>query len=169
MKRVIGATVIAALSCVVVTAQTAPSRSPQRNVVLDWNRIVMTTVGIRNGVEQVRIAAIAHLAIFEAVNAVAGDFTPYLESTVPSPDASVEAAAIAAAHRVLVKYVQEQEGQLGIEREHALSAIEDGPAKRLGLSLGERIADAMILNRENDGAEPPSSTTLSETKPGTGS
>ena len=79
MKRVIGATVIAALSCVVVTAQTAPSRSPQRNVVLDWNRIVMTTVGIRNGVEQVRIAAIAHLAIFEAVNAVAGDFTPYLE------------------------------------------------------------------------------------------
>ena len=54
-----------------------------------------------------------------------------------------------------MKYVQEQEGQLGIEREHALSAIEDGPAKRLGLSLGERIADAMILNRENDGAEPP--------------
>jgi hypothetical protein len=157
MKRVISAvisaTVIAALSSVVVTAHPALTL-PQRNVVLDWNRIVMTTVGIRNGVEQVRIAAIAHLAIFEAVNAVTSDFRPYLESTVPSPDASVEAAAIAAAHRVLVTYVQEQEGPLGIERERALSRIADGPAKRLGLALGERVADAMILNRENDGAEP---------------
>ena len=165
MKRVLRVTVIAALSCVVVTAHPAPTL-PQRNVVLDWNRIVMTTVGIRNGVEQVRIAAIAHLAIFEAVNAVAGDFMPYLESTVPSPDASVEAAAIAAAHRVLVEYVREQEGQLGIEREQALSAIKDGPAKRLGLSLGERVADAMILNRENDGAEPPEIYTPIGSEPG---
>lgn len=43
--------------------------------------------------------AIAHLALFEAVNAVTGDYKPYLGTITASPGASAEAAAVVAAQR----------------------------------------------------------------------
>jgi hypothetical protein len=39
------------------------------DVVLDWNAIMATTVGTQNPFAQARLAAIAQLAVFEAVNA----------------------------------------------------------------------------------------------------
>ncbi len=167
MNRVVNVTVIALLLTHVTIAQTADTlRPPHSNVVLEWNRIVLSTIGGQTGVDQVRTATIAHLAVFEAVNAVTGDFAPYLETTIPSPAASIEAAAIAAAHHVLARYVSEQREQLGAERDRALKKIPDGPAKRLGVSLGERVAEAMAQQREHDGSESPELYDPQPTAPG---
>ena len=54
----------------------------QADVVLDWNVIAVNTA-IANGQNpfaQARFAAIAQLAVFEAVNAITGDYRPYLGS-----------------------------------------------------------------------------------------
>ena len=51
---------------------------------------------------QARSAAIVQLAVFEAVNAIVGDYEPYLGTIAAPPWASPDAAAIAAAHRTLV-------------------------------------------------------------------
>jgi PAP2 superfamily len=167
MKRVMSATVIAVLTLSgVEAAQTMESRRASHAVVIEWNEIVMRTVTGANGAEQIRIPAIAHLAIFEAVNAVIGGFKGYLEDTAPSPGASADAAAIAAAHTVLVNYFPGQAGQLDAERQRSLDAVPEGPGKERGIALGEDRARALIRHRENDGSSPPGFFVPSTSAPG---
>ncbi len=55
------------------------------DVVLDWNNIMVTTVSGQNPFAQARFAAITQLAVFEAVNAVTGQYTPYLGTDQRAP------------------------------------------------------------------------------------
>ena len=72
------------------------------DVVVDWTVIGGNAAGGVNG--GARNMAIVSLAMFEAVNAITGDYEPYL-GTVSAPEgASPEAAAVAAAYRVLRTY-----------------------------------------------------------------
>lgn len=149
-----------------VMAQTSLTKKASAQAVLDWNAIALTTVGGQNGVEQVRLLAIAHLAMFEAVNAIARDFAPYLGSIVAPPGASAEAAAVTAAHDVLEHYVPDQAGPLDAALEKSLSGIPDGPGKKSGMIVGEAAAAAMILHRQNDGSLPLEFYTPTSTEPG---
>src|SRR5580698_11390841 len=69
------------------------------DVVLDWNGIAVNTA-VANGQNpfaQARSAAIVQLAVFESVNAITGEYRPYLGTIVAPPGASADAAAIQAA------------------------------------------------------------------------
>ena len=73
----------------------------QADVVLDWNAIAVNTA-IANGQNpfaQARYGAIVQLAVFEAVNAITGDYQPYLGTIKAAPGASADAAAAQAAYR----------------------------------------------------------------------
>ena len=74
------------------------------DAVTDWNAIMQATVTAppTNPFFQARWGAIVQLAVFEAVNAVTGDYEPYLGTITAPAWASPDAAAIAAAHRTLV-------------------------------------------------------------------
>jgi hypothetical protein len=76
------------------------------DVVLDWDSIAVTTLISQgqNPFAQARYMSITQLAVFEAVNAITGDYEPYLGTVVAPVGASVDAAAIAAAYRVLKNY-----------------------------------------------------------------
>src|SRR5215470_3139583 len=78
----------------------------QAEVVLEWNAIAVNTAiaNSQSPFAQARTAAIVQLAVFEAVNAIRGDYKPYLGIITRPPGASADAAAIAAAHRVLSTY-----------------------------------------------------------------
>lgn len=71
------------------------------DAVTDWNRILRTAISAETPQAQSRFAAITHLAVFEAVNAITGDYEPYLRTVNAASGASSEAAAIVAAHQVL--------------------------------------------------------------------
>ena len=74
--------------------------------VLDWNAIAVDTA-VANGQNpfaQARFAAIVQVAVFEAVNAITGDYRPYVGSIDAPHGASADAAAIEAAYRVLSTY-----------------------------------------------------------------
>ena len=85
--------------CVLYGAGTAHA-----DAVTDWNAIMEATVAAppTNPFFQARWGAIVQLAVFEAVNAVVGDYEPYLGTITAPPGASPDAAAIAAAYRTLV-------------------------------------------------------------------
>ena len=100
---------------------------------------------------QARAGAIVQLAVFEAVNAIVGDYEPYLGTIAAPPWASPDAAAIAAAHRTLVTLRPDRAAALDALRATSLAAIPDGPAKDAGIAVGEDAADAMLLLRANDG------------------
>ena len=126
---------------------------PAQDAVTDWNVIMQTTVSVapRNPFFQARWAAIVQLAVFEAVNAVTGDYEPYLGTISAADGASPEAAAIAAAYRTLVTLRPGSIVALDAARALSLAAIPDGPAKDAGIEAGEDAAAAMLLLRANDG------------------
>ncbi len=136
------------------------------DAVVDWNRIMLTTVAGQNPFAQARFAAITQLAVFEAVNACTRRYEPYL-GTVSAPwGASAEAAAIAAAHGVLRSYFPAATPNLDAARMQSLAAIPDGQSKSDGIAAGEAAAAAMILARVNDGATAPETFLPATTDPG---
>ena len=143
--------VVFALVSVIVSPATA-----RADVVLDWNAIALTALGSQNPFNQARLLSIVQLSVFEAVNAITGEFRPYLGSVVAAPGASAEAAAIAAAHKALKQYAPaSQAAMLDTKLAEYLAAIPDGQAKTDGIAVGEAAAAAMILLRASDGSAPP--------------
>jgi membrane-associated phospholipid phosphatase len=126
------------------------------DVVLDWNVIAVNTA-VTNGQNpfaQARYAAIVQLAVFESVNAITGEYHPYLGTIVAPPGACPEAAAIQAAYRVLSTYFPASASTLAADRAKSLASIPDGQAKTDGIATGDAAALAMIALRANDGSSP---------------
>lgn len=123
--------------------------------VLEWNSIMVSTTATQNPFAQARFAAITQLAVFEAVNAIDKDFDPYLGTISAPPGASPDAAAVAAAHDVLVNYFPGNKTALDAAEVTSLARIADGPAKQDGVAVGMASAAAFIKLRSNDGSAPP--------------
>src|SRR6202007_493656 len=116
------------------------------DTVLGWNEIAVNTA-IANGkapIAQARYAAIVHLAVFEAVNSITGDYRPYLGTIEAPHGASPEAAAIEAAYLVLSTYFPASASLLGDARKKSLALIPDGDAKNKGIAGGDAGAHAHI-------------------------
>jgi hypothetical protein len=126
------------------------------DVVLDWNAIAVSTL-VSQGQSpfaQARFMAITQLAVFEAVNAITGDYKPYLGTVVAPVGASTDAAAIAAAYTVLKDYFP-LAPNLDPAYAASLAMIPDGSAKSGGLATGQAAAAQMIALRLGDGSSPP--------------
>ena len=138
------------------------------DVVLDWNVIAVNTA-VTNGQNpyaQARYAAIVQLAVFESVNAITGEYHPYLGTIVAPPGASPEAAAIEAAYRVLITYFANSATTLNADRANSLASIPDSQAKTDGITTGDAAALAMIALRANDGSSPAQFKTPGPAVPG---
>src|SRR5215467_11591886 len=105
MERLLSMTLLAG-------ALTLPFPLHGGNVVTDWNTIASTTIVDNGGKASVASGvwfAYTSIAVYDAVNAVHQTYQPfYYEGTVRE-GASEEAAAAAAAHRVLVNYFPMQQ------------------------------------------------------------
>jgi hypothetical protein len=127
--------------------------SARADVVSDWNAIMEQTAhsASQNPAEWARTAAITQVAVFEAVNSIAGDYEPYHESLDAPAGASQESAVVAAAHRALVSLHNTKAPELDELRDKSLRAIPDGPGKKAGIALGIAAADAILALRADDG------------------
>jgi hypothetical protein len=148
-----------AKSFVFVTCLAAISVStlPAQNVVTDWNTIASNTIvkvgGKPSGAGAVWFAYAA-IASYDAVNAIDRRFQPFYYSQKAANGASAEAAAMAAAHRVLVNYFPGQQSDLDTEFAASIAAIQASDAsKTMGIAVGEASAAALIGARAGDGLE----------------
>jgi hypothetical protein len=131
------------------------ARAHAQNVVIDWDNIattsIITTAKEPPGVANVWFAYV-HLAVYDAVNAIDGGHQPYLFTTSPPVGASEDAAAVTAAHDVLVHYFPAQQATLDSAETASLAAISDSPANlAAGEAVGAASAAALIAARANDG------------------
>ena len=137
-----------------VTALAAPSPAGA-DTVTQWNQNASTALFVTAGQPpqlSVPHLAMVHGAIFDAVNAIEGGYDGYLLGPkAAQPSASKDAAAATAAYRVLLNIVPAQEPTLTGWYGDSLMPIPDGPAKTLGIAVGEAAAAAMIEARKNDG------------------
>jgi len=126
-----------------------------QNVVAQWDAIASTTI-VTNGKASPASSSVwfayVHLAVFDAVNAVDHRFEPYLFTTDAPKGTNKDAAAVAAAHRILVNYFPAQQVSLDAQFASSLAAIPDTAANILaGVNVGEASAQALVAARANDG------------------
>ncbi len=147
-------------------AQTLPARAvlvllavvgageARADAVLDWNQIALQTTAAApfDPPRESRTLAIVHAAVFDAVNGIVGEFGPYARRLDVRRSASAEAAAVAAAHHVLVGLYPAQRSVLDAARAGSLAAVPDGPAKEQGIRAGEAAAAHLLALRVDDGA-----------------
>jgi hypothetical protein len=153
------------ISGIVVALLFSPA-SVRADVVLDWNTVMVNTLNNQNPFAQACFAAITQLAVFEAVNAITHDYQPYLGTITAPQRASAEAAAVAAAYRVLITYVPSAATSLDTAKAASLGAIPDSPAKTAGMAVGEAAAAAMIALRSADGSASPAFYLPASSDPG---
>jgi hypothetical protein len=135
---------------------TAP-RMTAANVVTEWSSIASTTI-ITNGGKSPGATNVCFaywtLAVYDAVNAITGQYRPFYYHGTGPRDASIDAAVVAAAHRVLANYFPSQQSDLDAAFNASLTKIQsDRRAMDAGVAVGEAAAAALVAARIGDGLE----------------
>jgi hypothetical protein len=144
------------------------------DAVLDWNSVLLNAVqtqGTLDRTNDVKLtddivpgeappieacdAAIMSLAQYEAINAISGDGSTYLEDSItPTDGASAAAAAVGAAYQVLTTLFPQQTSTFDLQVAQSLAEIEDNPrAESLGFNFGMAVGEEVLATRAGDGSD----------------
>jgi hypothetical protein len=99
------------------------------------------------------VPAMANVAMFEAVNAIAGKYTSSLSPAPGRGSGSMEAAAATAAHDVLAKLCPDITKDLAEQLEASLAGVADAKARDAGARVGRAAAAALLASRADSGAD----------------
>ncbi len=152
------------------------------NSVVEWNTIAqnilqpsgmsgMTMTGPSMSAAFVYLAYIQG-AVYNALVAIEGGYTPYNSALVADPAASRDAAVAAASYRMLLYFLQRfpSDATLAMvtnKYNAAIAAIVDAPANiTAGVAVGEAAAAEMIALRTGDGLLAPSTYVVPAPGPG---
>jgi hypothetical protein len=129
-----------------MTGQAEPGEH-DGNVVTEWNAIAqnaIVTVGAQPIQRSQLWMTLVHVAIYDAVTSINGQYEQFKVTPAHLRPASRDAAAIAAAHGILVSLLPSQQASLDAARENSLSAIRDGARKNNGIAIGEEVASRLL-------------------------
>jgi len=105
-----------------------------------------------------RAMAIVHIAMFDTINAVMGDYESYTGVQAPRGPVSMQAAISQAAHDTLVALFSAQTASFDAWLAEDLAEVPNKNAKANGIDLGKRAATAILAIKANDGSEIPEPT-----------
>ena len=127
----------------------------ESDVVTDWNTAALNAIRADRTPPPVasRALAILHASIFDAVNGIVRSHEPYFAKGKAPMSASQEAAASAAAHKVLMRLFPANAEAFEELHEATLAGIRNDQRKRRGLEWGESVAQQILLWRANDGSD----------------
>jgi membrane-associated phospholipid phosphatase len=139
------------------TAQPANPISVSENPVVQWNRnllVILRTPGAQPAnIHPTRTFAIMHAAIYDAVNAIDQTRQVYqIHVAGAARNGSQEAAASAAAYKVLIALYPTLQTVLTTDLDQSLALVPDGAEKSEGVRIGTLVADQLMAIRDNDGA-----------------
>ncbi len=156
VMRQITSSVLHGLIVVLVCGSAGAVNLCAQNAVSDWNSIasstIVTNAKVGAGAASVWFAYTS-IAVYDAVNAVHHrKFQPFYYSGEAARESSEQAAALAAAHRVLVNYFPAQQAALDSQYQASLQALGcSAREKDEGVRVGEAAAEALISERVGDG------------------
>ncbi|ADE16506.1 hypothetical protein Nhal_3481 [Nitrosococcus halophilus Nc 4] len=118
------------------------------NVVMEWNLATLNLIKGKNipaGQFGSRLMAMVHIAMFDAINGVHSEYSPFLVDGTRPKLIFLEAAAATAAYTILsTLYPAEKDSFEALYREQ-LSWLSDNPGLSwLAVRSGERIAQAVL-------------------------
>ena len=129
-----------------------PVPATNASVIATWNGIAVSTVTAAGpSPTNFNYFAFVHLAMYNAVVGITGGYELYKWDVVGSKQASPEAAAAAAAHRVLKNYFPAQATTLDQSLAASLARVRNPVAKKKGIAYGVLAANRIIALRTGDG------------------
>jgi hypothetical protein len=159
LAAVAAAILLATLASGAATAATPTTMAADDpTVISDWNEIAVTILlgdTTKQLVEDFLYMGFVQAAVYDAVVGVEGRYAPYRFHAHAPHGTSAQAAAVAAAHKVLVTYVPSAQASLDAAYAASLAKLPDGKAKTRGIAFGTRAADHLIRLRANDGRNAP--------------
>lgn len=156
----LGAAVLLAPLLPATGAAAAAGRGADADPALlsEWNALAVSTISAdptKLPPETVLYQGFVQAAVYDAVIGVTGGYQPYRFHARAPRHASARAAAVAAAHRILVTYSPYATTTLDTAYAASLATIPDGRSKTDGVSFGTRAADHLIALRAHDGRNAP--------------
>jgi hypothetical protein len=142
------------IALVLAIALVSPTGAPA-DVVTDWNQTALRSTDMVNMSPpvQARVMAMVHAAIYDAVNAIDQRHAVYAVNISAPPGASMEAAAAAAAHGMLVRVFPPQQALMDTALGTSLAHVSEGQARTDGLQVGREVAEKLFALRKTDGAD----------------
>jgi hypothetical protein len=117
-----------------------------------WNKKVMEMAVAEDGLltlKGLRTVAMMHVAMHDALNAIAPLFSKY-SNIGNEPSADPVASAAQAAYQVAISQYQDKAQQLNEELKKWLGMVKESKNKTLGIRLGKEAASAILAKRMND-------------------
>jgi hypothetical protein len=127
----------------------AGAQSNGVDIIVAWNEALQALTPPGPSAAQ-RTFSMLHVAIFDAVNAIEREYTPYRVRLRAAHGASTEAAAAQAGHDILTALFPAQQGTFDALLESQLADLPRGRAL-LGRFIGHRVALEILEWRQNDG------------------
>ena len=137
---------------------TAATTTDDPSVISDWNALAMTTFSgdATKAPQEIPLyMGFVEAAVYNAVVGIEGRYALYRFHAHAPRGASAQAAAVAAAHEILVTYVPSAQATLDADYAASLAKLPDGRAKTRGIAFGIRAADSLIRLRAHDGRNAP--------------
>jgi hypothetical protein len=134
------------------------SRLGDPNVISTWALLAEQTFLADPGKkpqEAFLYLGFVNAAVYDAVVGIDGRYEPYSLRTHPRRGASDQAAAVAAAYKVLSTYSAYAQPTLDAAYTASLAQIPDGQGKTDGIAFGILSANNLIASRVNDGRNAP--------------
>ena len=123
-------------------------------IVLDWNLAAFETMSGATADHTLlvsRVTAMTHLAMHDALNAIAPRFQTYAfhqKDSLADPVAAVASAA----YEVLATSFPDKKSMLDGRLAASLAQVPEGSGKSKGIELGKKAAAAILALRKDDGA-----------------
>jgi hypothetical protein len=152
MTRTILVVACIVVLCLTTGLSTRPAAAAV-DPIAEWSAVA-SSVAAASGMSPLRTPitlAILHLAMYDAVTAIAGDRQSYAVNPRVPGRASAYAAAVEAGYRVLLVELPSQHARLQITYEQLLAGEPDGMARRIGVKVGAAVARRLLALRANDG------------------
>jgi hypothetical protein len=136
----------------------------ESDVATDWNTAALNAIRVERTTPPEASRALAiqrnenkrqqlHASIYDAFNGIARTHEPYFVKEKGPLTASQEAAASAAANKVLAILFPASGEAFEKLHEATLAKIRQGPYKRRGLKWGETVADQILFWRAKDNSD----------------
>jgi hypothetical protein len=142
------------ISCSKPEQLPGPVSSKSSETVLFWNEVAYNAFGgtqYQHSLMAARINAMVHLAIHDALNGIEEKYSRYAFSG-KDQEADPTAAAVSAAHFILLNEIPERKSYLDSAFTQSLAGVKEGDAKTRGIILGKAAAQALLNKRGNDGS-----------------
>jgi hypothetical protein len=145
--------VLLAGSAVGVPAQAAPVELPTVRV---WNDLALASVRATRAsdADAARLYAMLNAALYDALNGITGSRTPALVAESGPHGADAKAAAVAAAHAVLIRLDPARAADYDAQYAADLSQLPSGRRQEAGIQWGQHVGESVVTARADDGASP---------------